>query len=66
MFKDYASKSEAYIGLMANGIFNMPIEFKTMLGGRVQPTVICELESDAEEILAMGISARMLNDYAVD
>ncbi len=66
MYKDFASEIEAERGLIEAGIVDMSVEIRKVLGKRYQPVVLCELESDALRIQAMGINAKMIREYSAD
>ena len=62
-FKD---ETEAQVSLEKHGITGMRIIAEPAMGDRVKPVVMCEFESDAERVLAMGYDARLINEYAAD
>ncbi len=66
MTRDFSSEMEAHLALIGADLDQLPVEMKPVLGGRVQPVLVCSRYSDVEVVNALGFAARLEPEYSVD
>ncbi|RYF03401.1 MAG: hypothetical protein EOO77_31130 [Oxalobacteraceae bacterium] len=66
MFNQYQSADAAKNAVDANGFGPLDLVFEPMLGGGVQPVLICDHIRDAEIVQRSGFNARLRVEYAAD
>lgn len=66
MFNTYTNPVAAVQALREKGFDKLDFELRPVLGGQIQPIVVCESLHDAEVIRDSGFNARLAIEYAAD